>query len=116
MGGESGLPGPHSPHIGGMDLTQKAITTREINKAIRQQMKKNRTIRIKDLNGQDSIAAGINKEVEIIVEGKAGDYQVSNQHTLFGKIPLCPAYVKKTLLPDHFCDGIQGHVGIVPAF
>ncbi len=55
-------------------MAGRMISTRDINRAIRGQIKRNKPVRILDLGGQDSIAVGIRSEAKIFVEGYAGDY------------------------------------------
>jgi glutamate synthase domain-containing protein 2 len=55
-------------------LAEKLIHTRGINEAIRDQMKKSEMVRLSGLSGQDSIAVAIEKEIEITVDGDAGDF------------------------------------------
>lgn len=56
-------------------MPSKATNTMDINHAIREQIKiGNRIIKVKDLRGQHAISVGISKNVEIIIEGTAGDY------------------------------------------
>lgn len=62
-----------------MILVERVVNTRDINTAIRNQLKKSRIVKIGDsekggLSGQDSIAVGLNSEAEILVTGDAGDY------------------------------------------
>jgi len=52
---------------------KKIIKTRDINLAIKKKMVTSRTITISGLTGQDSVAVGINKDVELVVNGTAGD-------------------------------------------
>ncbi|MFW3146653.1 MAG: hypothetical protein ACMUIE_07565 [Thermoplasmatota archaeon] len=51
---------------------EKKLTTRDINDAIENLLKKSSRIKISGLNGQDSIAVGIQRNVEITVEGNPG--------------------------------------------
>ena len=48
--------------------------TKEINEALRKQMITASTVKISGLDGQDSIAVGIDKNVKVLVDGKAGDF------------------------------------------
>jgi len=49
-------------------------TTKEINEALRKQMVSASSVKISGLDGQDSIAVGIDKNVKVLVDGKAGDF------------------------------------------
>ena len=49
-------------------------TTKEINEALRKQMISAKSVKISGLDGQDNIAVGIDKDVKVFVEGKAGDF------------------------------------------
>ena len=49
-------------------------TTKEINEALRKQMVSASSVKISGLDGQDNIAVGIDKNVKVLVDGKAGDF------------------------------------------
>ncbi|MCG2826451.1 MAG: hypothetical protein L6265_07665, partial [Thermoplasmatales archaeon] len=49
-------------------------TTKEINEALRKQMISASSVKISGLDGQDNIAVGIDKDVKVFVDGKAGDF------------------------------------------
>ncbi len=49
-------------------------TTIDINKALRLNLQKSKSIKIDGLEGQESIAAGISKTAHINIKGAAGDY------------------------------------------
>ena len=49
-------------------------TTKEINEALRKQMVSASSVKISGLDGQDSIAVGIDKNVKVLVDGKAGGF------------------------------------------
>jgi len=57
-------------------MEERLSRTHEINKAILKQGEISKKIKIggAGLNGQDNIAVGLTKEVELIVEGTAGDF------------------------------------------
>ncbi len=55
-------------------MVDKAITPVEINRAIRKQSRKSKVIKIGGLSGQDSIAVGMDEELELMVIGEAGDF------------------------------------------
>ena len=55
-------------------MAEKAITTTDINKAIKRQGEKSKMIKIGGLSGQDSVAVGIDRELELLVIGDAGDF------------------------------------------
>jgi len=57
-------------------VEEKVSRTNEINKAIHKQMEVSTKIKIggAGLTGQDNIAVGLRKEIELIVEGEAGDF------------------------------------------
>ena len=57
-------------------MEDKVSRTNEINKAILKQMEVSTKIKIggAGLTGQDNIAVGLQKEIELIVEGEAGDF------------------------------------------
>ncbi len=57
-------------------MEDKVSRTNEINKAILKQMEVSTKIKIggAGLSGQDNIAVGLRKEIELIVEGEAGDF------------------------------------------
>ena len=57
-------------------MEERLSRTHEINKAILKQSEISKKIKIggAGLNGQDNIAVGLTKEVELIVEGAAGDF------------------------------------------
>ena len=60
-------------------LVERVVTTKDINAAIHRQLQKSRVVKIGDsekggLSGQDSIAVGLSRDVEIIVTGDAGDF------------------------------------------
>lgn len=49
-------------------------TTKEINEALKKQMVSASSVKISGLDGQDNIAVGIDKNVKVLVDGKAGDF------------------------------------------
>jgi glutamate synthase domain-containing protein 3 len=51
----------------------RITTTREINKALKQQLRDFKTVRIEGILHQHCIAVGIEKDAKIIVNGNAGD-------------------------------------------
>ena len=54
---------------------KKAITSMDINRAIRDQISGGVTkVKIKDLWGQDAICTGLNRNIEVVIEGFAGNY------------------------------------------
>ena len=55
-------------------IAEKVVTTRDINIAINQQIAKSKKVKISGLSGQDSIAVGLEKEIDINVKGNAGDF------------------------------------------
>jgi glutamate synthase domain-containing protein 3 len=57
-------------------MEEKVSRTNEINRAILKQMEVSTKIKIggAGLTGQDNIAVGLRKEIELIVEGEAGDF------------------------------------------
>ena len=55
-------------------MVDKAITTAEINKAISRQGERSGVIKIGGLGGQDAVAVGLAKELELHVIGDAGDF------------------------------------------
>ena len=55
-------------------MVDKAITTAEINKAISRQGERSRVIKIGGLSGQDAVAVGMTKELELQVIGDGGDF------------------------------------------
>ena len=55
-------------------MVDKAITTAEINKAISRQGERSKVIKIGGLGGQDAVAVGLAKELELQVIGDAGDF------------------------------------------
>ncbi len=55
-------------------MAEKVVTTRDINIAIKQQIAKSKKVKISGLSGQDSIAVGLEKEIDINVKGNAGDF------------------------------------------
>jgi glutamate synthase domain-containing protein 3 len=57
-------------------MEERLSRTHEINKAILKQSEISKKIKIggAGLNGQDNIAVGLTKEVELIVDGTAGDF------------------------------------------
>lgn len=57
-------------------MEEKVSRTHDINRAINKQMEVSKKIKIggAGLTGQDHIAVGIDKEIELIVEGEAGDF------------------------------------------
>jgi formylmethanofuran dehydrogenase subunit C len=55
-------------------LAETIYTTKDINKAIRAQLKKGATTRIEGLTGQDNIAVGISSHTKITILGEAGDF------------------------------------------
>ena len=54
-------------------MAEKVITTTDINKAIARQSEKSKIIKIGGLSGQDAVGVGIDKELELLVIGDAGD-------------------------------------------
>jgi glutamate synthase domain-containing protein 3 len=56
------------------DLAETIYSTRDINSAIRAQIKKGATTRIEGLSGQDNIAVGFETEAKITIIGNAGDF------------------------------------------
>jgi glutamate synthase domain-containing protein 2/glutamate synthase domain-containing protein 3 len=55
-------------------MAEKVVTSREINIAIKDQLEKSKKVKISGLSGQDSIAVGLEKEIDIDVKGTAGDF------------------------------------------
>ncbi len=55
-------------------MAETIYATKDINKAIRAQMKKGATTRIEGLTGQDNIAVGLSKDTKITIMGDAGDF------------------------------------------
>lgn len=55
-------------------MAETIYTTRDINRAIRAQMKKGAATRIEGLTGQDNIAVGLEGDVKITIIGEAGDF------------------------------------------
>jgi glutamate synthase domain-containing protein 3 len=55
-------------------MAETIYATRDINRAIRAQMKKGATTRIEGLTGQDSIAVGLSTDAKITILGDAGDF------------------------------------------
>jgi glutamate synthase domain-containing protein 2/glutamate synthase domain-containing protein 3 len=55
-------------------MAEKVVTTRDINIAIKDQLEKSKKVKISGLSGQDSIAVGLEKEIDISVKGTAGDF------------------------------------------
>lgn len=55
-------------------MAETIYTTRDINRAIRAQMKKGAATRIEGLTGQDNIAVGLESDVKITIIGEAGDF------------------------------------------
>lgn len=55
----------------------RITTTREINKALKQQLKDFKTVKIEGMLYQNCIAVGLGKGAKIIVSGNAGDFLAS---------------------------------------
>jgi len=55
-------------------MAEKVVTTRDINIAIKDQLEKSKKVKISGLSGQDAIAVGLEKEIDINVKGTAGDF------------------------------------------
>ncbi|UCG68676.1 MAG: hypothetical protein JSV09_12850 [Thermoplasmata archaeon] len=55
-------------------MAETIYATKDINKAIRAQIKKGASTRIEGLTGQDSIAVGLSSDVKITIVGEAGDF------------------------------------------
>ena len=55
-------------------MAEKVVTTRDINIAIKEQLEKSKKVKISGLSGQDAIAVGLEKEIDISVKGTAGDF------------------------------------------
>lgn len=55
-------------------MAEPLYATRDINKAIRAQIKKGATTRIEGLQGQHNIAVGLTKEAKVTMVGSAGDF------------------------------------------
>jgi glutamate synthase domain-containing protein 2 len=55
-------------------MAEKVVTTRDINIAIKDQLEKSKKVKISGLGGQDAIAVGLEKEIDISVKGSAGDF------------------------------------------
>ncbi len=55
-------------------MEEKVSKTPDINRAIALQMKQSKKIKISGLKSHDAIAVGIDAEIELTVEGEAGDY------------------------------------------
>ena len=55
-------------------MAEKTLTTADINKAISRRSRESRVIRIGGLSGQDAVAVGIDKDLELQVIGEAGDF------------------------------------------
>lgn len=55
-------------------MAESIFATKDINKAIRAQIKKGASTRIEGLSGQDSIAVGLSGDVKITIIGNAGDF------------------------------------------
>jgi glutamate synthase domain-containing protein 3 len=55
-------------------MAETIYATRDINKAIRAQIKKGAATRIEGLTGQDSIAVGLRGDAKITIIGESGDF------------------------------------------
>ncbi len=55
-------------------MADTIYTTRDINKAIRAQIKKGAATRIEGLTGQDNIAVGLKGDAKITIIGESGDF------------------------------------------
>lgn len=55
-------------------MAETIYATKDINKAIRAQIKKGAATRIEGLSGQDSIAVGLGMDVKVTIVGDAGDF------------------------------------------
>ena len=55
-------------------MAETIYSTKDINRAIRAQIKKGAATRIEGLTNQDSIAVGLEKDAKITIIGKAGDF------------------------------------------
>lgn len=55
-------------------MADPITSTRDINRAIRDQITKSTRIKVGGLSGQNSVAVGIKEDVEITIEGNAGDF------------------------------------------
>jgi glutamate synthase domain-containing protein 3 len=55
-------------------MAETIYATRDINKAIRAQIKKGAATRIEGLTGQDSIAVGLKGDAKITIIGESGDF------------------------------------------
>jgi glutamate synthase domain-containing protein 3 len=55
-------------------MAETIYSTKDINRAIRAQIKKGATTRIEGLTGQDNIAVGLKSEAKITIVGEAGDF------------------------------------------
>lgn len=60
--------------IGGLALAEKVSSSKDINSAIRKQMKRSKTVKITGLSGQNYIAIGLNIKKQLIIDGAAGDF------------------------------------------
>ena len=67
-------------------MEEKVSKTPDINRAISLQMQQSKKIKISGLKGHDSIAIGIEKEIELTVEGEAGDYFGALNHAAILKL------------------------------
>ncbi len=59
---------------GGCVLAEKVSSTKEINDAIKKQLKRSKTVKISGLSGQNYVAIGLTTEKQLIFEGTAGDF------------------------------------------
>jgi glutamate synthase domain-containing protein 3 len=91
-------------------MAETIYATRDINKAIRAQIKKGAATRIEGLTGQDSIAVGLKGDAKITIIGESGDF--------FGALNEGPTLLLKgnsgRYLGDTFISGkivIEGDCG-----
>lgn len=68
-------------------MAETIYATKDINEAIRAQMKKDATTRIEGLTGQDNIAVGLRSDSKITIMGDSGDFfgSLNNGATLLLK-------------------------------